>query len=246
MAVRYGVADSYSCGARTVTYQPDGCVTCLPIKLGEKQIFEVDFSGEVRCNPVRIGCRYDYDELVQVLNFNSLPETVFGAGTIQVSVQGTDERAGTVQILVDATDPTLNPDEKWAINITVELESGRCLKQCFQIRTIPCGSACSVADEASACCGPILASFIDISSGTLFLYDEAPAGVVCAEITVTCDAFYTLDGSDPTDSNSVRIPVLAGFPVKLLNAQDVQNFRMAAADCSCECSFTRVYRGADN
>lgn len=244
MAVRYGVADSYSCGARTVTYTPDGCVTCLPIKLGEKQIFDVDFSGEVRCNPVRIGCRYDYDELVAVTNFNAYPETTFGSGTIQVSIQDFNERTGIVKVLVDATDPTLNPDEKWNVDVSVEMESGRCLKQCFQIRTIPCGSSCGIP-EVSSCCGPILASFIDISSGTLYLYDEAPSGVVCAEISSTCDSFYTLDGSDPNDPTSIRIPVIAGVPLKILNTTDIQNFRMAAADCTCECSFTRVYRGPE-
>lgn len=243
MAVRYGVADSYSCGARTVTYTPDGCMTCLPIKLGEKQIFEIDFSDEVRCRPRRVGCRTDYNELTNVITYNAVPETVFGSGTIAVSLQDIDERGGIVRLLIDAFDPTLNPDEKFSIDVTVEMEDGRCLKQCFQIRTIACGSACNIPEESS-CCGPILATLSDVATGTLFLYDETPSGTVCVEISSTCDVFYTLNGSDPSDPANVRIPLIAGVPYKILNALDIQNFRMAAADCTCTCTFTRIYRGS--
>lgn len=245
MAVRYGVGstDAFGCGARTVVYQPDGCSQCLPIKIGERQIFEIDFSGEVACNARRIGCSIDYDELVSVVSFTSLPETVFGSGTIGSSVQSFDERSGIVKMLIDATDANLQSDEKWSITLTVDLESGRRLKTCFQVRTIPCGSDCSalVCDD---CNGPILASLVDCSSGILILSDETPSGTVCALVYATCDAYYTIDGSDPTDSASPRIPISAGTEKKL-TGNDIANFRMSNASGDCnDCTFTRIYRGS--
>ena len=64
MTTRYAVGGASYCGPRTVKYSPEGCVECLSMKLGETQLFEVDFVDEVRCNSRRAGCAWDYDCLL--------------------------------------------------------------------------------------------------------------------------------------------------------------------------------------
>lgn len=244
MSVRYGVASSSYCGPRTVAYQPDGCIECLSFKIGEKQIFDVDFGDEVRCNARRRGCIIDYDELVSVTSFNAVPETVFGGvGSIAVSLSSYDSRSGVVKLLIDATNINLRNDEKWKIDVTVQFESGRCLKQCFQVRLIDCGSSCDTIPQS--CNGPILASISNCSDGVLLLSDEAPVNTVCAVISATCDSIYTLDGTPPCEDGVSPIPLAAGVPLTLLNLQDIANFRLANADGDChQICVSRVYRGS--
>jgi len=241
MSVRYGVSDASRCGARAVVYQPEGCATCLTLKLGEVQIFEIDFSDEVRCNPRRIGCSVDYDEVVNVISFSATPLTVFGGGgSITASIGDIGNRTGIVQILVDATNISLQPDEKWALNMSVSLESGRILKQCFNVRLIECGEVC--LDNSPSCSGPILKSIANCGCGILHLSDEVPVGTVCAEISPACDVFYTLDGTDPHGDSA--IPLAAGNTVRIVNNSEINGFRMEAVHDGDEICVSRTYRGS--
>ncbi len=247
MSVRYGVNSASYCGPRTVSYQPEGCIECLAIKIGETQIFEIDFGKEVRCNSRRVGCVIDYDEIVDVTGFNALPETVFGGGSLAVSLKDFENRTGIVRLLVDAKDALLNPDETWSVNVTAQFESGRCLKQCFQIRLIACGTSCSVTmpETKVNCCGPILSVKSNCSEGTLFLYDEVPSGTVCVLASANCNAIYTLDGIDPLDDAANPIPVAAGVEIKLCSESEIQGFRITNADmCGSRMCVARTYRGA--
>ena len=246
MTVRYGVGSNY-CGPRTVEYQPDGCNECLSIKLGEVQLFEVDFGKEVKCNSRRVGCVWDYDEVVSVTAYNASPETTFGSGSIAVTLKDFEARTGVVRLLVDAKDSQLSADEKWKINVTVEFESGRCLKQCFLIFLIPCEDVCSVQLEVKPnCCGPILGVISNCNMGTLFVYDEVLQypKTVCVLVSANCDALYTLDGIDPHDDNANPIPVASGTEIKLCNSSEIQGFRLANADGCGQICVSRTYRGS--
>ena len=245
MSIRYGSSTTYECGSRKVSYQPDGCVVCLPVKLGERQLFEVDFGSEVKCNPRRIGCTLDYDEIVSITSFNASPETVFGQGSIQVTNNGFSARSGVVSMLVDTTDPLLQSDEKWSIDVTVEFESGRLLKQCFQIRTIPCGSSGCGVDELSEnnCCGNILRTVTSCSDGTFFVYDEVPAGTRCVEVSATCDTYYSLDPDVLNGLRNAPVPLAAGIKLQLKTENDILNFRMESPSGACgEICVSRTFR----
>ena len=245
MSIRYGSSTTYECGSRKVSYQPDGCVVCLPVKLGERQLFEVDFGSEVKCNPRRIGCTLDYDEIVSITSFNASPETVFGQGSIQVTNNGFSARIGVVSMLVDTTDPLLQSDEKWSIDVTVEFESGRLLKQCFQIRTIPCGGQCA-AEELEVkndCCGNILKSSTNCSDGIFFVYDEAPRETRCVEVSASSDTYYSIDPDVVGGLANSPMFLSSGIKVQLKTPSDIQNFRMKSCDGDCEeICVSRVFR----
>ena len=246
MTIRYGVGGNSYCGARTVTYQPEGCAICLPIKMGEVQLFEVDFSSEVRCSPTRVGCLIDYNEIVDVTSITAVPSVVFGSGNLSVIVNDIN-RNGKVGVLVDATNTDLLPDEKWSITVSVELENKVRLKQCFFIRLIPCGDTCSVGSEPSISCnGPVLnGSEATCGNGNdVYCIGDLPSGAVCVEIVPVQDVFYSLDGFNPSDPNSVPVLLNAGNKLCLTNPTEISNFKMEAADCNCtELCVTTIFRG---
>lgn len=237
MTTRYGVSGA-TCGPREVIYEQQGCIVCLPIKLGEKQIFDVDFSAETRCNPTKVGCYFDYNDIVDIITVTATKEVSLGTGLMSVSVTGViPPKNGVVQLIVDATNIDLLSDESWEISVTVELEDGRYLKQCFKIKTTSCGESGSASicfPEDAPTCGAIISTSATCGNGIFDVVGDVPINAGCMQASSTVDTFYTLNGSIPTAIGSSPIPLAAGMPIVITNQSEINGFRMESAEHGCE------------